>query len=334
MSEGALPSVNVAMLGASGVGKTSFMAALYCYLHDDAAGLSIRATKTAVDGELRRLGRAVAQGVYPPGTAFRTRYEFLLRLHAQPVLQFHWHDYFGQALDAPDTEAQTRALLADLHAMDALLVFCDSSELQKPRSRMGNILAAVSLANAALTEVSRTVSVVFVLTKADMVSEWTAKRLQPLEGLIAAIASKPSVTASLVPVSCANVTSNVSLPLLFVLHCAAQKAIAEHTESEAAADKRRRYWLEKSRGFVGFLRELRDIWTDTPTDATLAEQCRAKAEQSRRLRFALEPSVAALARASANVVRITQDRTIADYLVLLGGSKDTAATRRHAGVWR
>jgi len=333
-----LPTVNIAMLGASGVGKTSFMARLYSRLQEAVCELSIRATKSTVHDELKQLGDAVAHGRFPPGTAFRTDYEFMLLLRGETALRFHWHDYFGQALDRVDTDTQTHALLRDLDTMDALLMFCDADDLRKGRPGIANILAAMSLANAALSATARAISVVIVLTKADLIDAWSVSMLRPLEGLMAGVAAKASLKGAIVPVSCTDAALDVALPLLFVLRCAAKRHVSEQKDAEATADKQSEYWREKSRGFWGFLRAIDDTLSGLPTDAEMAQRCSARAEESRLLRVALEPSAAALTRATSRVVRLKKELTAADYAALLGGVTGIAATHNPStktrGVWR
>jgi hypothetical protein len=333
-----LPTVNIAMLGASGVGKTSFMARLYSRLQEDVCGLSIRATQSAVHDDLKQLGAAVARGSYPPGTAFRTDYEFLLLLRGEAALRFHWHDYFGQALDRVDTDTQTHALLRDLETMDALLLFCDADDLRKGRSGIVNILAAMSLANAALSATPRAINVVFVLTKADLIDTWSGSMLRPIEGLMGGIAAKQSLKGAIVPVSCTDATRDVALPLLFVLRCAAKRHLSEQKDAEATANRQSEDWREKSRGFWGFLRAIDDILSGLPTDAEMAQRCSARAEESRLLRVALEPSAAALARATSRVVRLKKGLAAEDYAAMLGSTTDAASTRdartKTHGIWR
>lgn len=332
----ALSSVNIAMLGASGVGKTSFMARLYNRLQNEVCGLSIRATQSAVHEELNRLGQAVALGNYPPGTAFRTQYEFSLLLRSEAALRFYWHDYFGQALDRADTDAQTSALLRDLDTMDALLLFCDSNDLLKGRSGIDNVLAAMSLANTALSATSRAINVVVVLTKADLVDNWSARILRPLEGLLNGVAAKTSLKGALVPVSCTDSRLDVSLPLLYVLHCAAEHHVSAQKEAESTADKQSQYWREKSRGFWGFLREIDDWLSGLPSDAQMAQSCNTRAGQARLLRIALEPSTTALSHATSRIVQLKKGLTTSDYATALGGTTNTENENRTTarGIWR
>ena len=211
--------MDILMLGHSGVGKTTFMAAMYAALQQPIDGFRVKAGK----GQHKRLislAKAIMSGHYPDATDQRSIYNLKLMYQDQAVFDFRWIDYRGNAMNESNSSADARQLVADLQGANGILTFIDASELvggsRRVRREIGRLTA---LLGEAVRGIAVPTPLAVVLTKFDTVDQSKGdKMMVPLEGLASAVAASRFVHGTIVPTSCGKELVNVHLPTLFALH--------------------------------------------------------------------------------------------------------------------
>jgi hypothetical protein len=331
-----VPPVKIAVLGPSGAGKTTYLATFYTHLQTAVRRLTVAVTEGNLHETLLRAGSEINQGVYPLGTWSRTRLTLALKLDGSPILRFHWQDYSGFSLDRPASDVQTRELLHDLKEMEALAIVCDAEELAGP-SRNGPLLSALTMANTCVSGIQGPLVIALLLTKADLIEEWSPRMLRSLMGFIKAMAANQKITAILAPVACGPSSSFVTAPLFHVLGSSLHRRMLDSRIREAQEEGRASYWLRQSAGFTGFCREIFDTVTDTPTDSTLAASASRRAIEARRTSSILA-AAAELARKSSQEVIPIQPGYGADEYVLainrLAAAHPASCPLAKSNIWR
>ncbi|MEI6605221.1 MAG: hypothetical protein WCP35_07915 [Verrucomicrobiota bacterium] len=229
------------MLGHSGVGKTTYMASAYYGLNNgplffrkkDFFGFGVSSKTNADHNRLLELGKRISKGVYPSATDQRTNYDFWLTFVRPGIIfnkrenlqQFVWSDYRGGALqEKTSTSEAVTLLLQDLSEADAIIVFADADALQvsgavnvhKEIQRLSSILIR------AVTEASKSISVVIAFTKVDLLPKSRSINndiLSHFNGLFDIIKASDKIIGTYLSVSCGEQPHNTHYPLLFVLSC-------------------------------------------------------------------------------------------------------------------
>jgi hypothetical protein len=181
--------VKITMLGRSGSGKTTYMAALYERLMaDHFHGFSMQPSATDLISALQmraqfsRISFSNLEHNFPDGTAKTAVWSFDLLHQASFVSQFEWIDYRGglldylcdkSATDNPDIEEQFEELLAHIASSEAVLIFLDGIVLTHFPTR-GKRLRQTGLdaINAILQGVAhyyptKALSIIAMVTKTD-----------------------------------------------------------------------------------------------------------------------------------------------------------------------
>jgi hypothetical protein len=194
--------MKIAMIGQSGVGKTTFLSALYETLRvgNSSSGFYITPTANSFDESLFLSGKLDAisftsdRFYFPPGTSRTTLWSFDLRYQGQFVCNFEIMEYRGGILnqileDTSDEHLKNEVytLSAHIALSDSVILFADSIELtffeniREARRRSG-----VSTINQLFQSYdsffpNRNLNFLIALTKADAVDiKWKSNNYQPL----------------------------------------------------------------------------------------------------------------------------------------------------------
>lgn len=229
------------MLGHSGDGKTTFVAAAYARLQEPVAGFTLHSHVRRDHRELMTRAANITKGHYPDGTTKRTEYWFDLRHDGTSVLTFSWADYRGGALTDAASASDTQQILADLREADAIQVFVDAAAVatgKRVRSQLGRI---TSLLAEALSGVTRPLPVAVVLTKYDLVParQRNDKLLEPVRGLLGAVRQSETITGSVFRVAAGPQARDLERPVLFALR---HGLTAEHDRRAALVSERHDEW--------------------------------------------------------------------------------------------
>ena len=208
----------IVMLGFTGVGKTTYMGTLYGALQRQTQGFTLKATDSEDRKRLLELADDVLLGKYPPPTSQRSEYEFQLMHEGKEVISFIWSDYRGGALRETQDSDQARFLVQDLRRADGIMIFCDFDALSSKNTRKNQLGRMVALVSNALQKLEKSLSLAIVLTKCDLVDNFSAEMLEPFGGLVSAIEANESIQGAFIPVACGRKMVNVPIPLLFALH--------------------------------------------------------------------------------------------------------------------
>ena len=179
--------LRIAMIGASGSGKTSFMSGLYHHFvhekrHNDNFGIAPISdggdTALAVK-QFSNLAKIVVHGEFPLGTADSTNYKFQLTHNDSPVCLFDWMDYRGGAIEELFNESGTTPedsynVRFAIDNSDAVVIFVDAVQLIEYESNIkARKYSGILVANQ-LMEVLRQdymggkqLNILIVLTKCD-----------------------------------------------------------------------------------------------------------------------------------------------------------------------
>jgi hypothetical protein len=237
------------ILGYTGAGKTTYMAAMYGALQKPVGGFTVRAVAEADHRRLLQLHRGVRQGVYPASTQARGVYQFELHHDGQPVLPFSWVDYRGGALYDTTSSAALRELLADIRGADSLLVFCATESVPEEPPPATQISRVNALLASAAEGIVRDMPFVVVLTKADKRVAADRDLKRALAGLRELVAADDHLIGTVVRVACGRRLIHVVRPVLFVLHHGLTGRLAalrkERQELEAEALRHARERREK-----------------------------------------------------------------------------------------
>jgi hypothetical protein len=131
--------MQLALLGQSGVGKTTFIASVYGLMQAE-KGLGLAAESGRDHEELMVAFRAIQDGRYPPATAARSEYNFALTHADERVFPFLWTDYRGGALRDRSESADAVALQQDVDDHDLTGARRPASRLFKAVQSAGLLL--------------------------------------------------------------------------------------------------------------------------------------------------------------------------------------------------
>jgi len=215
--------MDIAMLGISNAGKTSYVTAMYGEMSKASGLFSVRAQRQADHQLLTRNASELIRGKYPPLSDHRSVYGFTLHYERAPFLDFVWRDYRGGALtELSDESAQAGQLRADLASADGVVILIDSTQLMdrvRARTKLRPVIAA---AVRVLTQRTTTTPVVIALTKWDLVSgrqgQVEAIAADVLGDLVGALHDSEHVHGCMVPIACGPESVNIELPVLWCIH--------------------------------------------------------------------------------------------------------------------
>jgi len=212
--------MRIVMLGHSNAGKTTYMAMMYQLMNVKGyRGFRIVAKDCDRHAELLDNARAIESDRYPPPTARHSEYDFTLHFEGREISDFTWSDYRGGAIMERSTSADTAALLNDVAASDAVVIFADAHELATSPGSHVNIEDLTDLMHRAIEERADAKPLVLAFTKADLVrktSDWTSA-VEPFEGVRRAMDTSRNVKATTVTVSCGRKVKAVQVPVLWCL---------------------------------------------------------------------------------------------------------------------
>lgn len=272
--------MKIVMLGNTGVGKTTYMASLYGMMQQRIKGFSLKAVNSSDHTGLLELAKTISHGRYPFATDQRSEYDFTLQYQGKEILQFCWSDYRGGAIVESQTSTQAQALVQDLQGADGIMMFCDGQALTQGNVRASEIRRMTTLVTQALQTVEHPISLAIVLTKTDLISTFQPELFNDFKGLMSVINASEWVSGSFIPIACGTQFINVPMPLLFALYAAAYTRAIHFAQLTEVHHNQAQEWQQRSEGFVGFLRSVRDTWNGTPTDTQMAQQALALAAES------------------------------------------------------
>lgn len=212
--------MHITMLGHSGAGKTTFMACMYAVLQNEVGGFCVNAQDSSDHDRLIEIANHLVEiGDYPAPTDQRDSYRLWLLHGDDPILDFTWVDYRGNALNESTSSAAARDLREDLQASDAILAFFDAKALaNSKRRRNRDVGRMISLLGKALGEVDYPMPVALTVTKADLVDDLHSA-VETLQPLIETIARSQWIQGAFIPTACGrDLIDGVQLPTLFSLH--------------------------------------------------------------------------------------------------------------------
>lgn len=189
--------MDIVMLGLSGAGKTTYVAALYYRMANGLYDYTMEYNywnnymyKRYVKGnynytldeavreraELKSVSQNISKGLYPPPTAIKQEYVFRMTYKDMNSIKFNWFDYRGGALMERSSQSSDSAeLISKIRNSDALIVFLDGTKLEEPLSKnereyrrlvylIKNAISCITVENGTFFPVS------FVITKDDLCS--------------------------------------------------------------------------------------------------------------------------------------------------------------------
>lgn len=187
--------MDILMLGHSGAGKTTYMAALYAIMKDGLGGYSINCNfseyfshngdkypesfKALCDSfiaqrkDLETIARNIKKGKYPASTMVKQEYYFNL-VREKNSIPFNWFDYRGGALmEYSNQSGEARLLKEKILKCDALIVFLDAEVLMSDlRKNIMQYKRLISLVKMAMCEIKpmegQYFPISFVVTKGDL----------------------------------------------------------------------------------------------------------------------------------------------------------------------
>lgn len=121
------------MIGHSGSGKTTYMAAMYGLMCGEGIEKYSIVSKTQSGHDsLANLCSSIFNGSYPKQTDIHSEYNFHLCYDEEGLIEFDWNDYRGGALSQrSDTSNEVRDLEERIVEADALIVFLDGDKIIK-----------------------------------------------------------------------------------------------------------------------------------------------------------------------------------------------------------
>lgn len=196
-----MENLRIAMIGASGSGKTSFMSGLVHHFVDrkrENGGFGIEPVgKNAMEDvtNLFDIATVVQEGRFPDGSRDSTHFKFNFLAEDRGICTFDWMDYRGGAVEeALDSASETPADFAEIRwAIDqspALVFFIDALQLTQYESNLAaRKNSGIGMVNRLMTILgldyrnTRELTILFVLTKVDAAvihSEWRKNSYEPL----------------------------------------------------------------------------------------------------------------------------------------------------------
>lgn len=124
--------MNVMMIGHSGAGKTTYMAAMYNALYNGIHGFSINSESKKLHKQLTLIANKIQEGYYPSATDIHKIYHFNLLYDGEEVLPFTWYDYRGGALlQQKKGSKEVRELDEKICNSNALIIFFDGEKIMR-----------------------------------------------------------------------------------------------------------------------------------------------------------------------------------------------------------
>lgn len=239
--------MKVMMIGLSSAGKTSYMGAMYNRFSDGVGGFSIKADSSDAGQSLQRIGNNLSNGLYPSNTDIRSTYKFQLFYEDSSVMEFDWTDYRGGILVDFENEIELNKWESELHEADAVIVFLDSTAMDKKYSRKYSGFSQMDAISDLITRVaashkeSEIFPISFVLTKIDALKkkidgdEW-----ERLNELLKGIASSKNIygmlTGTIVGKDCCNIEWPFIMSMAFGLRNKIVRIGAEADEIKRKVD--------------------------------------------------------------------------------------------------
>jgi hypothetical protein len=181
--------MQIVMLGHSGVGKTTYMSAMYTRLQNGINGFSLRTNRSDDHQHLLRMHEAILYGRWPANTDQRSEYNFTLLYQQKDCFAFNWADYRGGAIRDSKDNLQVNELINDLRKADAIIIFCDGAEIAQGRTRSSEIGRMSQFVHRAIEGHERPLTEIIVYTKMDLVPQIESRIFEPVQNLIATIRS-------------------------------------------------------------------------------------------------------------------------------------------------
>jgi len=257
----------------------------------------------------------IRSGTYPPATAHRDEYKFLLRYQGKDVLEFVWADYKGGAIAEKKQSSEQAALLEkDLKEADGIMMFCDCDALARNNARSLQIGRMTAMVGRAIQDLDHAFALSIILTKTDLISRFDESIISPFNGLMSAINASEWVLGAFIPIACGIQSVNVPLPLLFTLHASivleALGAVAQtenyYNQSQA--------WQERSKGVSGIFRWAGDVWNGKPTDKQMAEYALQKAAVAYKKYETIKEPAETLIKYVYQLPAISKEKNISSYV--------------------
>ena len=272
-------SMRIVMLGHSNAGKTTYMSAMYAVARTGVQGFQIRTKDGMQDAELLSHAKGIRCGNYPPPSARRVTYEFVVSYEGEEFFDFTWSDYRGGALLDRTSSEETTAVLADLRSADGIVVCVDAHALSVAADPLRPMRRLTVLLQRVFDDRARAKPIVVAYTKADLVqqddpAEWSRIRL-PLASIVTAANASGQVLATEVGVSCGVGPRNVEVPLLWCLGNGVRKVVADLEAEEAAFRKK----AKKARAKASFPNEISSWITGSKSHSKKAEEARRRAKK-------------------------------------------------------
>lgn len=270
--------MRVVMLGHSNAGKTTYMSSMYEIGKAGLKGFRIRTKEPTQEPELLRRAGDITRGSYPPPSAQRTSYDFVLSYRFKDFHDFTWSDYRGGALLDRSSDAEAEAVLSDLHSADGIVVFADAQALADGPAGARAMRRLSVLLQGAIASRTTPVPLIVAYTKADLVSEdprvWERIRT-PLAAVMDAAHASDGVLATDVAVACGPSARNVEVPLLWCLgNSLINRVVALESELARSRSDAKRYAAK-----AGLGDSISSWWNSVPSYAKMAETARKNAER-------------------------------------------------------
>lgn len=289
--------LDIAMLGISNAGKTSYVAAMYGEMSKSSGPFSVQAKRTADHQSLARNASRLLSGTYPAPSDRRKSYDFTLFYERSPLVDFVWRDYRGGALtELSDESSQARQLRADLAQVDGVVIMVDCTQLLDRVHARTKLRPVISSAVRVLTERTWVTPVVIALTKWDLIAgqEGHVEEVaaEVFGDLVAAMQGSDTVHGCMLEVACGPRPVHVTLPVLWCIHIGVLAHFyavaweAQQSDQRAVAAQRER----------GVLRDMGKWLNGTPTSRQ--EQRHHEMEAAIRRAY-LEPIVQPATRLGA-----------------------------------
>lgn len=227
--------MRIVMLGHTGAGKTTFMAAMYEALRKPVDGFRLVAKDAATHWHLVGLAKSIRQGRYPNPSDARASYDFALLMEGRKLLDLNLTDYRGGALVESASSTDLETLIDDLVRADGILVLLDANHLARSAGSNPEIGRVMVLLSRAIARENSGRPLTIALTKWDMmhstpspsrsfwqrlldrlfdrpiiiVDQTICQRAQeeervtrPLRGLFAAAKANGRIRSTMLPVAC------------------------------------------------------------------------------------------------------------------------------------
>lgn len=242
-------TLKMMMLGFAGVGKTSYLAALYKLLNSEGSnyGFWISADTNDEDSsfdhgahaDLLTLGTQIIEnGVYPESTKKTVQYYFrLVHDRGGEVLRFNLIDYGGDFL-LQKRNRNLHELVDQIAQADALMVFLDLSCFCSDSYDVVNQLRKIqSLIQIAFGEAqNRRLCISFVLSKCDLADEQAGDPHETaawycLNQLFGMLRENGNVSGLYSTTTVAKRCKNVCLPFFHIMHDGVKNKLSEKEKS-------------------------------------------------------------------------------------------------------